>query len=588
VEPEGTTTYVYGESSANKNIGKLQSVSSPGSYSQSYTFDSLGRVQNVTTNADATSFVVTNSYNATTGFLETVTYPTSTSAVPGSRFKVQYDYAVGLLKRVKDFNTPTTVYWEQIATNAAGQTLDELYGNGLHTYSSYDNVTGLLGARTAGASSQVQNLVYQWDKLGNLTQRKDQNLTEDFTYDDLYRLKTSKLNNVANLSLTYAANGNIQTKSDVGTYSYPTQGTGSVRPHAVTAAGSSSFAYDSNGNMTSRGANAITWYSYNKPNRIDKGSNYSQFYYDANRDRYKQVAYTATGGLLPSGTETTLYVGGLYERVTKPSGVIEHKHYILAGGDAIAIRTLRSNSANDTRYLHKDHLGSVDAITNESGTVVQRLSYDAFGKRRNATAWSGALSAGDWTSIAALTHRAFTFHEQLDNVDLIHMNGRVYDPDLGRFLSADPFVQAPLMSQSLNRYSYVMNNPLSLIDPSGYSWLGDLFKSIGKFFSKYWREIVAITVSVIIGHYAYNWALKATGIVKWARIAAGVAAGAAYSASSAALYGESVGEILGYAVLGGMLGGFAGWVNFMTTPTSNSLLERRRAPWQTPLVVHRP
>jgi len=129
---------------------------------------------------------------------------------------------------------------------------------------------------------------------------------------------------------------------------------------------------------------------------------------------------------------------------------------------------------------------------------VQRLSYDAFGKRRNATTWSGALSAGDWTSIAALTHRAFTFHEQLDNVDLIHMNGRVYDPDLGRFISADPFVQAPLMSQSLNRYSYVMNNPLSLIDPSGYSWLSKIFKSIGKAISKIFTTIVRVVASVAV------------------------------------------------------------------------------------------
>ena len=67
----------------------------------------------------------------------------------------------------------------------------------------------------------------------------------------------------------------------------------------------------------------------------------------------------------------------------------------------------------------------------------------------------------------------FTDHEQLDAVGLIHMNGRVYDPELGRFLSADPFVQAPLSSQSYNRYSYVFNNPLSFTDPSGFIGTGD-------------------------------------------------------------------------------------------------------------------
>ena len=87
------------------------------------------------------------------------------------------------------------------------------------------------------------------------------------------------------------------------------------------------------------------------------------------------------------------------------------------------------------------------------GTVVTRLSYDAFGKRRDAGTWAGTPGTTTWTTIAGVTHQGFTSHEILDNVDLVHMNGRVYDPSIGRFLSADPIVQAPLMSQSLNRYS---------------------------------------------------------------------------------------------------------------------------------------
>lgn len=183
---------------------------------------------------------------------------------------------------------------------------------------------------------------------------------------------------------------------------YATSGTNSVRPHAVTTAGSNTYGYDANGNMNQRNGSAISWYSYNLPNRIDKGSSYSQFFYDAGRSRYKQIAVTAAGGPLPARTETTVYVDGLFEKVTKPSGVTEYKHYIMAGAETVALRTLRTNSADDTRYLHKDHLGSVDVITNDSGAVVQRLSYDAFGKRRSATAWSGSLAAGDWTSIAAI------------------------------------------------------------------------------------------------------------------------------------------------------------------------------------------
>lgn len=525
-EFEGTTTWTWGVSAPNKNIGKLASVASPGSYSESYTYDSLGRPSQVSTTADATAYLVNNTYSTSTGMLETVTYPTSTAAVPGSRFKVQYDYAYGLLQAVKDFNAPTTIYWQQIATNAAGQTIDEQYGNGLHTYSTYDSLTTLLGSRTAGTTSQVQNLTYQWDKVGNLTQRKDNNLnlTEDFVYDNLYRLDYSNLNGVQNLNVDYNAAGNITTKSDVGSYTYPASGASSVRPHAVTGAGTNTFAYDANGNMSTKNGSTITWFSYNLPNKINKGTSYAQFFYGAGRGRYKQIAVTAAGGPLPAGTETTIYIGGLFEKVTKPSAVVEYKHYVLAGKEAIAVKTLRSNSTNDVRYLQKDHLGSVDVITNEAGAVVQRLSYDAFGKRRNATAWSGALLAGDWTNIAAMTHRGFTFHEQLDNVDMVHMNGRVYDPTIGRFISADPFIQAPLMSQSLNRYSYVMNNPLSLIDPSGYSWLSKLWRSIRGVVNYVIAAVLYVAAAVVaigsqgvLSPLAAKLAAAATGFLVFAR-----------------------------------------------------------------------
>jgi RHS repeat-associated protein len=72
--------------------------------------------------------------------------------------------------------------------------------------------------------------------------------------------------------------------------------------------------------------------------------------------------------------------------------------------------------------------------------------------------------------VGRTTDRGFTEHEHLDEMGVVHMNGRIYDPLVGRFMSADPFIQAPSMLQSYNRYAYVMNNPLNLTDPSGYSW----------------------------------------------------------------------------------------------------------------------
>jgi RHS repeat-associated protein len=119
----------------------------------------------------------------------------------------------------------------------------------------------------------------------------------------------------------------------------------------------------------------------------------------------------------------------------------------------------------------------VVAITGAGGAtaVVERFSFDPFGKRRNAngTDDAGSYQAGNNISSAS-PHRGYTGHEMLEEMGIVHMNGRLYDPRLGRVMSADPLVQAPAMSQSYNRYSYVMNGPLPLTDPSGFSWWTDL------------------------------------------------------------------------------------------------------------------
>ncbi|AGP41250.1 RHS repeat domain-containing protein [Sorangium cellulosum] len=113
--------------------------------------------------------------------------------------------------------------------------------------------------------------------------------------------------------------------------------------------------------------------------------------------------------------------------------------------------------------LHPGHDGSAGVITNELGAVVERRSYDPFGQRRNADWATGGPAAAPPSETIG-----FTGHEDEDELSLINMRGRIYDPALGRFLSADPFVQAPFFSQSLNRYSYAFNNPLSFVDPTGY------------------------------------------------------------------------------------------------------------------------
>ena len=121
-----------------------------------------------------------------------------------------------------------------------------------------------------------------------------------------------------------------------------------------------------------------------------------------------------------------------------------------------------------TQLLLRGHLGSISAITDSLGTIVQALSYDPWGQRRDAATWGELTVLGKQGFDTTRTPRGFTGHEMVDTVGIIHMNGRIYDPALGRFLQADPVIQFPHLSQSHNRYSYVLNNPLAYTDPSGY------------------------------------------------------------------------------------------------------------------------
>jgi RHS repeat-associated protein len=202
----------------------------------------------------------------------------------------------------------------------------------------------------------------------------------------------------------------------------------------------------------------ITWKSYNLPLSVSENGLSMTFSYGADRQRFRQV-----NGF---DNKTTLYVDGLYEKEITGS-FAKHVNYIFAAGRAVAVLNSATDNTTSMQYLHRDHLGSVTHLTNQAGGVVETLSYDLWGKRRNAD-WSDPISPPP----SAQSQRGFTGHEMLDDVNVVHMNGRVYDASLGKMLSADPYVQFPTYSQSFNRYSYVLNNPGSYTDPSGFCIAG--------------------------------------------------------------------------------------------------------------------
>ena len=375
-----------------------------------------------------------------------------------------------------------------------------MLGNNIQTTKAYDAQRGWLkSVVSAGSPGLVQNLTYTFNQLGNLTRRGDGEfgpnpLTETITYDGLNRLTQSLTNQAgtgawsSTVNVAYDILGNITSKSDVGAYAYGGGACGGGK-HAVTSVTgtkNTTYCYDANGNMVTGDNRSVTYAAFDLPTQITKGNITTSFFYGPDRARYKRT------DLMPEGLTTTIYAaGGSYEKITRSDGALEHKTYV--GGFAIVTaRTSMGTTTTTTAYVLTDHLGSIDTIITQAGAV-QKMSFDAWGKRRQQ----------NWTVLASplyfdtsITTRGFTGHEEIDQVGLVHMNGRVYDPELGRFLSADPFVQDGSNAQSWNRYSYVLNNPLSMTDPTGF-FFGSIFKAIGNFISSVFKAVVSVLKAIL-------------------------------------------------------------------------------------------
>jgi len=459
IAPEGDSTWAWGNSAAKHDIGRLASVGGPG-YSESFAYDSIGRPANHTIVADS-NYRYDFNYNPQ-GLLDTMTFP---AAGAGSPFRIRHDYDAGRLSRVTNASTSAEPYWTLNSQDAAGNALDETLGSALRIVSGFTPLGGELEYRQAGigGAATIQNLAYEWDANGNLKRRKDLNhgLLEEFRYDALDRLDQSRRNGAINLELDYDLIGNIRRKSDVCPATIACYVYHATRKHAVVSTRSQAYAYDLNGNMTSRGGATVAWTSDGLPSSIASANgNNSQFFYGPAGNRWKQVAKHG------AANETTFYVAGHFEKVTR-GGVTTWRHYVPSpGGVALHLRYSDGTPAT-TRYLTLDHLGSTDRIVDANGNIVVAESFGSFGGRRKAN-WAGAPDAAELAKIAAVTRDGYTGQEHLDNLDLIHMNGRVYDPNIGRFISPDPYVTLPYDGQGLNRYSYVLNNPLAFTDPSGF------------------------------------------------------------------------------------------------------------------------
>ena len=445
--PNPTTSY-FRYDTTTPGIGRLGTVEQRDaenivSYQQTLRYDELGRPVSKRSYIDGEIHTIHTGYDQH-GRVASTQYPDG--------LLVEHVYnEFGVATATRNGNTQKE-YWRLDDTNARGAHTAITLGNGIATTHAYDKNTGRLGGITSHLNDAViRQLAMGYDKLGNLTTRHDvpNDIMETYTYDDLNRLSTITIEENTS-TITYDNQGNIQFKPETGSYSYGQACDDIVPgPHAVTSVGAplnASFCYDENGNMTSGDGRTLQYDVHNKPTLITSGVEFTGFVYGPGRERISRV----DSG--PAGTSTRFYVDN-YERV-QTGTAIEHVYQL---GHAIITRTA---TGEHTHYLHRDQLGSIVAISDESGAIVRQYDYDAWGK-------PGAL-AGLRSDHRDITNHGFTDHEHIGSAGLIHMNGRVYEPNLGRFLSPDPFVQDTTNLQNLNRYSYVLNSPLRYVDPTGF------------------------------------------------------------------------------------------------------------------------
>lgn len=487
---EGTITYGYGGTSLCQN-SYLTNVTNFNGIQEEMQYDGFGNVTSHTTSIDPTH-IYTHHYTYDK-------YDNNLTEEFPSGFKIYNDFTTdGYLQNVSyatAFNGPQPTAFHHIysqqACNGMGQVKKYVLGNGCTSENSYSN--GFLTKQRAyNNSNDVFNWEYTFNQAnGNLLSRQD-NLNlfkEEFSFDKLDRLNTSKITNLSTSSIAPIAQyrydgiltstlGSMVNNSLISGFNYSnTQIHGLVAAEVPLVNQNQAYVGYTTPDplIISELDQDISYTPFNKTEKIVEDGREINFTYDAGYNRIKSV-YTDIGS---TNSVTKFYNGDYEEKVNLPGGATK-LHYIYGGDGLCSIVTMDDVNGTQVHYLYKDHLGSIIKVTNESAMLVEaEQSFDSWGRKRNPQNWNAIYpSISTASNSPSWLYRGFTGHEHLQQFALINMNGRLYDPALGRMCSPDKYVQDRYFSQAYNRYSYCLNNPLKFTDPSG-----DLLISIIKGFS---------------------------------------------------------------------------------------------------------
>ncbi|MFT3768115.1 MAG: RHS repeat-associated core domain-containing protein [Minicystis sp.] len=479
--PDGDAAYTW-DTAPGAGIGRPASyLSTDEGVRVDYSYDPLGRLgQSSWTLADPLllppvshdTYVVDRQYDAL-GRLVGIDYP----AVPNhARFHVTYAYnGTGNLQAATDGDGH--LLWRAEGVNALGQLTDERFGNDVISHRTYDPLRHVLRRIDTHnpANEAVQQLGFDFDATGNLTLRQDDvaQLHEVFGYDPENRLESWSVQGPsgdAQHVFHYDGLGRLTARQVVAgdtaralTLDY--DDSGAHNPYAPIASNLGTYDYDANGNQTGAPRRAVDYTAFGLPRQVNLWHETARYAFGPGNRR---VLKCTSNDAVPPRIEVTAYIEGLYERRYQADQA-EHVFHVQASGRTVAHVTWKEQGGSiiseSVGYLHDDHLGSPEAITDAAGAVKARLRFDPLGERadvENPVLPAGAIASGE-------VRLGFTGHEMEDDLGLINMKGRVYDPKIGHFLSRDPMVQSPFDPRSYNRYAYAGYNPLSITDPTGFA-----------------------------------------------------------------------------------------------------------------------
>ncbi|MBR5706915.1 MAG: hypothetical protein IKX55_05020 [Bacteroidaceae bacterium] len=370
-----------------------------------------------------------------------------------------------------------------------------------------------------------------------------------FVYDNDNRLTKVRENKRDIMAMAYAANGNITSKTGIGSYDYST----TTRPHAVTAV-------DNTSGILSMNNQTITYNSWGKASGVSQSDNTDSYSHSivCGPDLQRVTSLT-------SKNNSTLYEKFYWDDYEERRvDSILYQYYYVYGSDGLAglhiVKSRPSNQTSCTTKVITDHLGSILYLyeSRRPMNASYKAYYDVWGKRNVSKTYN----------FDPYFDRGFTGHEHLlSEFGLINMNGRMYDPNLGRFLSPDNNIQSPNNPQNYNRYSYCLNNPLKYTDPDGEYWhliIGGIIGGFTNWISHdcefSWKGFWYFNVGALAGAAS-------------AAVGGGISSSLAGGSFFAGAAGTSSAMTAGSSFLNGVaIGGSSGFTSGFIAGTGNSII----------------